>query len=205
MSGRTKLLAMDLEGVLVPEVWIAFAEKTGISDLRLTTRDISDYDLLMKHRLEILQANSLRLPDIQAVIETMEPLPGAVEYLDWLRQRCQFVILSDTFYEFAAPFMRKLGHPLLLCNSLLTDEQGTILDYRMRQLDGKRHAVLAFKQLNFEVLAMGDSYNDTAMLAEASLGILFRPSEKVLQEFPQFPVACEYAEVQNILSEAFNA
>ncbi len=205
MSGRTKLLAMDLEGVLVPEVWIAFAEKTGISDLRLTTRDISDYDVLMKHRLDILRANSLRLPDIQAVIETMEPLPGALEYLNWLRQRCQFVILSDTFYEFAAPFMRKLGHPLLLCNSLLTDEQGTILDYRMRQLDGKRHAVLAFKQLNFEVLAMGDSYNDTAMLAEASLGILFRPSEKVLQEFPQFPVAREYAEVQNILSEAFNA
>lgn len=205
MSGRTKLLAMDLEGVLVPEVWIAFAEKTGISDLRLTTRDISDYDVLMKHRLDILKANSLRLADIQAVIETMEPLLGALEYLDWLRERCQFVILSDTFYEFAAPFMRKLGYPLLLCNSLVTDEQGTILDYRMRQQDGKRHAVLAFKQLNFEVLAMGDSYNDTAMLMEASLGILFRPSEKVLQEFPQFPVAREYAEVQKILAEAFNA
>lgn len=202
MSGRTKLLAMDLEGVLVPEVWIAFAEKTGISDLRLTTRDISDYDVLMKHRLAILQANSLRLSDIQAVIETMEPLPGAIEYVDWLRKHCQFVILSDTFYEFAAPFMRKLGYPLLLCNSLVTDEQGLIIDYRMRQLDGKRHAVLAFKQLNFDVMAMGDSYNDTAMLAEASLGILFRPSEKVLQEFPQFPVAYEYAEVKKMLSDA---
>lgn len=205
MSGRTKLLAMDLEGVLVPEVWIAFAEKTGIKELRLTTRDISDYDVLMKHRLGILKENSLRLSDIQAVIETMEPLPGAVEYLNWLRERCPFVILSDTFYEFAAPFMRKLGQPLLLCNSLVTDEQGTILDYRMRQLDGKRHAVLAFKQLNFDVLAMGDSYNDTAMLSEAGLGILFRPSEKVLKEFPQFPVAREYDEVKNILSKAFSA
>ncbi len=203
MSGRTKLLVMDLEGVLVPEVWIAFAEKTGIKELRLTTRDISDYDVLMQHRLGILRENSLRLPDIQAVIETMAPLPGAVEYLEWLRERCQFVILSDTFYEFAAPFMRKLGHPTLLCNSLLTDEKGNILDYRMRQLDGKRHAVLAFKQLNFDLLAMGDSYNDTAMLSEAGLGILFRPSDKVRQEFPQFPVACEYAEVKNILRKAF--
>jgi len=204
MSGRTKLLAMDLEGVLVPEVWIAFAEKTGIKELRLTTRDISDYDVLMKRRLAILKENSLRLPDIQAVIETMAPLPGALEYLCWLRERCPFVILSDTFYEFAAPFMRKLGYPMLLCNSLVTDEQGTILDYRMRQLDGKRHAVLAFKQLNFDVLAMGDSFNDTAMLAEASLGILFRPSEKVLQEFPQFPVAREYDEVKDILEKAFS-
>ncbi|MFA6931047.1 MAG: bifunctional phosphoserine phosphatase/homoserine phosphotransferase ThrH [Lentisphaeria bacterium] len=205
MAGRSKLLAMDLEGVLVPEVWIAFAEKTGIKELRLTTRDISDYDVLMKHRLAILKENSLRLPDIQTVIETMEPLSGAVEYLNWLRERCQFVILSDTFYEFAAPFMRKLGYPTLLCNSLVTDEQGNILDYRMRMPDGKRHAVLAFKQLNFDVFAMGDSYNDTAMLSEAELGILFRPSEKVRQEFPQFPVASEYDEVEKILAPALNA
>ncbi|NLG15185.1 MAG: bifunctional phosphoserine phosphatase/homoserine phosphotransferase ThrH [Lentisphaerae bacterium] len=191
---------MDLEGVLVPEVWISVAEKTGIPELRLTTRDISDYSVLMKRRLEILKENGLKLRDIQAVIETMEPLPGALEYMDWLRERYQAIILSDTFYEFASPFMRKLGWPTLFCNSLVTDEQNNVIDYKMRILDGKRHAVLSLKNLNFDVIAMGDSYNDTSMLEEAGLGILFRPSENVKREFPQFPVAEEYETVKSLIS-----
>lgn len=204
MSGRIKLFAMDLEGVLIPEVWIAFAEKTAIPELRLTTRDIADYDQLMKYRLDILKKNSLRLADIQAVIEEMEPLPGALEFLAWLKEQCQYVILSDTFYEFAAPFMRKLGNPLLLCNSLEVDESGNISDYKMRLNDGKRHAVLAFKQLNFDVLSMGDSFNDTTMLLESEYGILFRPSDSVREQFPQLPVAYEYEEVKKLLNVALN-
>ena len=158
-------------------------------------------DVLMKRRLEILKQNNLKLRDIQAVIDTMEPLPGAVEYMAWLRERYQAVILSDTFYEFASPFMRKLGWPTLYCNSLVTDADNNVIDYKMRILDGKRHAVLAFKQLNFDVVAMGDSYNDTSMLAEAGVGILFRPSENVKREFPQFPVATEYETVKNIITD----
>jgi phosphoserine/homoserine phosphotransferase len=200
MAKRPVIVAMDLEGVLVPEVWISVAEKTGIPELRLTTRDISDYSVLMKRRLEILKENGLKLRDIQAVIETMEPLPGALEYMDWLRERYQAIILSDTFYEFASPFMRKLGWPTLFCNSLVTDEQNNVIDYKMRILDGKRHAVLSLKNLNFDVIAMGDSYNDTSMLEEAGLGILFRPSENVKREFPQFPVAEEYETVKSLIS-----
>ena len=200
MAKRPVIVAMDLEGVLVPEVWISVAEKTGIPELRLTTRDISDYSVLMKRRLEILKENGLKLRDIQAVIETMEPLPGALEYMDWLRERYQAIILSDTFYEFASPFMRKLGWPTLFCNSLVTDEQTNVIDYKMRILDGKRHAVLSLKNLNFDVIAMGDSYNDTSMLEEAGLGILFRPSENVKREFPQFPVAEEYETVKSLIS-----
>lgn len=200
MAKRPVIVAMDLEGVLVPEVWISVAEKTGIPELRLTTRDISDYSVLMKRRLEILKENGLKLRDIQAVIETMEPLPGALEYMDWLRERYQAIILSDTFYEFASPFMRKLGWPTLFCNSLVTDEQNNVIDYKMRILDGKRHAVLSLKNLNFDVIAMGDSYNDTSMLEEADLGILFRPSENVKREFPQFPVAEEYETVKSLIS-----
>ena len=194
---RPLMVAMDLEGVLIPEVWIAFAEKTGINELRLTTRDISDYDVLMRGRLRILKEHGLKLRDIQEVIETMQPFEGAREYLDWLReQNFQAVILSDTFYQFAQPFMRKLGWPTLFCNSLSTDADGMVTDYHMRLLDGKRHAVLAFKQVNFDVVAMGDSYNDTHMLAEADLGLLFRPSEKVRPAFPQFPVVSQYEEIQ---------
>ncbi|NMA42117.1 MAG: bifunctional phosphoserine phosphatase/homoserine phosphotransferase ThrH [Oligosphaeraceae bacterium] len=196
-----KFLVMDLEGVLVPEVWIAFAEKTGIKELRLTTRDIADYDQLMRHRLRVLKENSLKLADIQEVIAGMEPLPGANEYLQWLRQKCQFAILSDTFYEFAAPLMRKLHHPTLLCNSLVCDDQDNIIDYKMRQLDGKRHAVLALKQLNYEVMAMGDSFNDIAMLREAELGILFRPSELVIKQYPEFQVCTEYQQVMEIIEK----
>lgn len=201
MSQRPILVAMDLEGVLVPEVWIAFAEATGIPELRLTTRDISNYDQLMRHRLGILKEHGLKLADIQRVIEGMDVLPGALEYMAWLEARYQNVILSDTFYEFASPFMRKLGWPTLFCNSLVVDDEGMVVDYRMRLLDGKRHATLSFMNLNFTVIAMGDSYNDTNMLKEADFGILFRPPQNVIDEFPQFPVATEYAEVQRLIEE----
>lgn len=167
MAKRPLLVAMDLEGVLVPEVWISVAEKTGIEGLKLTTRDISDYSVLMAHRIKLLSENGLTIRDIQGVIATLAPLPGALEYLDWLRERWQAVILSDTFYEFASPLMRKLKWPMLFCNNIHCDENGMVNGYTMRIADGKRHAVLAFKQLNFSVVAMGDSYNDTAMLKEA--------------------------------------
>lgn len=201
MANRPVIVAMDLEGVLVPEIWIAFAEKTGIPELRLTTRDISDYDVLMKRRIAILKENNLKLRDIQDVISTMEPLPGAKEYMEWLSARYQNVILSDTFYQFSAPFMKKFNWPTLFCNTLVVDKDGNVTDYKMRLNDGKRHAVLAFKQLNFDVVAMGDSYNDTAMLKEAGLGILFRPSEKVRLEFPQFPVVTDYEEIKRLITE----
>ncbi|MBN2449903.1 MAG: bifunctional phosphoserine phosphatase/homoserine phosphotransferase ThrH [Lentisphaeria bacterium] len=201
MSKRPLMLAMDLEGVLVPEVWIAVAEATGIPELRLTTRDVSDYDALMKHRLRILDAHGLRLPDIQRVIGAMDPFPGAAAYMTWLRERYQGIILSDTYYEFASPFMRKLGWPTLFCNSLEVDAAGKVVNYRLRLPDGKRHAVLSLKNLNFSVIAMGDSYNDTSMLVEADLGILFRPPAKVRAEFPQFPVAEEFDAVQALIEE----
>ena len=193
------IVAMDLEGVLVPEIWIAFAEKTGIPELRLTTRDVADYDELMRHRLDILQKHDLRLKDIQEVIAGMRPLPGAVEYMKWLSERYPNIILSDTFYQFAAPLMKQLGNPTLFCNSLVVDQDGRVTGYKLRQPDGKRHAALAFKQLNFRLVAMGDSFNDTAMLAEAGLGILFRPSDKVRQQFPQFPVVNEYSQVMQLV------
>lgn len=193
------IVAMDLEGVLVPEIWIAFAEKTGIPELRLTTRDVADYDELMRHRLDILRKHDLRLKDIQEVIAGMTPLPGAVEYMKWLSERYPNIILSDTFYQFAAPLMKQLGNPTLFCNSLVVDQDGRVTGYKLRQPDGKRHAALAFKQLNFRLVAMGDSFNDTAMLAEAGLGILFRPSDKVRQQFPQFPVVNEYSQVMQLI------
>ena len=192
---RPIIVAMDLEGVLVPEVWISVAEKTGIEGLKLTTRDIADYSALMSHRMKLLDENGLKLQDIQDVIATMEPLPGAVDYMTWLRERYQGIILSDTFYEFASLLMRKLNWPTLFCNSIHTDATGRITGYTMRLDEGKRHAVLGFKQLNFSVVAMGDSYNDTSMLLEADLGMLFRPSAKVVKEFPQLPIVTEYSEV----------
>lgn len=198
---RPLIVAMDLEGVLVPEVWISVAEKTGIEGLKLTTRDISDYSVLMAHRMKLLRENNLKLKDIQDVIATMDPLPGACEYMEWLRSRYQGVILSDTFYEFASPLMKKLGWPTLFCNTIQCDEDNMVSGYTMRILDGKRHAVLGFKQLNFRVFAMGDSYNDTAMILEADKGALFRPSAKVVQDFPQLPVVTEYAQVQQLIEE----
>ncbi len=193
------IVAMDLEGVLVPEIWIAFAEKTGIPELRLTTRDVADYDELMRHRLAILKQHDLKLKDIQEVISQMHPLPGAAEYMQWLTPKLPNVILSDTFYQFATPLMRQLNYPTLICNTLEVDGDGHVTGYKLRQNNGKRHAALAFKQMNLRVIAMGDSFNDTAMLKEADLGILFRPSDKVRQQFPQFPVVTEYAQVQQLI------
>lgn len=198
------MVAMDLEGVFVPEIWIAVAEKTGIAGLRLTTRDISDYDQLMAGRIAILKEHGLTLSDIQAVIETLEPLSGAVAFLTWLRSRLPLVILSDTFGEFALPLLPKLGYPTIFCNSLEVDEQGMISGYRLRQRDGKRAATLAFQGLGFRVLAAGDSYNDTTMLATADAGVLFCPPANVIAEFPQFPVVHQYDHLREQV-EAFLA
>ena len=189
------IVCLDLEGVLIPEVWIAFAEKTGIEALRKTTRDEPDYDVLMRGRLEILEAEGLKLSDIQDVISTMKPLPGAREFLDDLREQTQVVILSDTFYQFAAPFMRQLGQPTLFCHQLLTDESGRVTGYQLRIADGKRKAVAALKSIGFRVHAAGDSYNDTTMLREADRGILFRCPDNVAEEFPQFYRTENYGEL----------
>ncbi len=196
------IACLDLEGVLVPEIWIEFAERTGISALRATTRDVPDYDALMRQRLRLLKEHRLGLPDIQAVIAGMRPLAGAPEFLDWLRERFQVVILSDTFYEFATPLMRQLGHPTLLCHRLITDASGFVTEYRLRLPDQKRQAVKAFHALNYRVAAAGDSYNDTAMLSEADVGILFCPPQNVIAEFPQFPVTRDYAELRRAFERA---
>jgi phosphoserine / homoserine phosphotransferase len=190
------IACLDLEGVLVPEIWINVAERTGIAALRRTTRDEPDYDKLMRGRLAILDEQGLRLGDIQAAIDTMAPLDGALEFLAWLRERTQVIILSDTFYQFAAPLMRKLGFPTLFCNALEVDAGGRITGYRLRIADGKRHAVEALRALNFRTVAAGDSYNDTTMLAAADAGILFRPPDNVVRDFPHFPVTHTYAELQ---------
>jgi phosphoserine/homoserine phosphotransferase len=194
---RPTIVTMDFEGVLIPEIWIAVAERTGIEKLRLTTRDVSDYDELMRGRLEILRSNGLVLTDIQEVILGIDPLEGAAEFLSWARKTTQVVILTDSFYEFVRPFMPKLGYPTIFCNSLKTDERGSIGDYHLRQKDGKRKAVIAFREMEFRVAAVGDSYNDTTMLREADLGILFRPSPKVVNDFPEFEVFHEYKGLRN--------
>ncbi|MGH7790430.1 MAG: bifunctional phosphoserine phosphatase/homoserine phosphotransferase ThrH [Candidatus Binatia bacterium] len=196
------IACLDLEGVLVPEIWINVAEATGIDALRITTRDEPDYNKLMRNRIRILDQHGLRLADIQAVIRKMGPLDGAGEFLDWLRARHQVIILSDTFYEFAAPLMEQLGHPCLFCNSLVVDDGGTVRDFRIRIHDGKRKAVMALKLLNFEVVAAGDSYNDTTMLDEADAGILFCPPDNVVREFPQFPVTRTYDELRAAITSA---
>ncbi|MDA0690485.1 MAG: bifunctional phosphoserine phosphatase/homoserine phosphotransferase ThrH [Nitrospinae bacterium] len=193
------IACLDLEGVLIPEVWIAFAEKTGIEKLRLTTRDIPDYDVLMRGRLKILEENNLKLSDIEDVIRGISPLPGAYEFLQWLQSEFQVVILSDTFYEFAGPLMAQLGNPTLFCHSLVLNKEGSIVDYRLRITDGKTKAVRAFKNLNFQVIAAGDSYNDTGMLQEADAGILYCPPDNVIEEFPQFQVTRNYVEFKDAL------
>jgi phosphoserine/homoserine phosphotransferase len=190
------LACLDLEGVLIPEIWINVAERTGIDALRRTTRDEPDYDVLMRGRLDVLDEHGLGLPDIQEVIAGMRPLEGAPEFLDWLRERFEVVILSDTFYEFADPLMAQLGRPTLFCHRIETDASGRVVDYHIRLEDQKRKAVQAFHGLNFEVIAAGDSYNDTAMLAEADAGILFCPPDNVIEEFPQFPVTRNYDELR---------
>lgn len=191
-----EIACLDLEGVLIPEIWIDFAERTGIDELRATTRDIPDYSELMTQRLNILRQHKLGLPDIQEVIADMKPVPGAIEFVDWLRERFQVVILSDTYYEFAQPLMRQLGYPTLMCHRLETDVDGVIVNYHLRQKDPKRQAVKAFHGLNFRVIAAGDSYNDTTMLAEADAGILFRAPDNVIREFPQFPSVREFDELR---------
>ncbi len=197
-----QIACLDLEGVLVPEIWINVAERTGIEALRATTRDIPDYNVLMTQRLKILSEHNLKLADIQAVIADMGPMDGARECLDQLRENFQVVILSDTFYEFAAPLMKQLGHPTLLCHRLGIDDEGRVVDYHLRMPDPKREAVKAFHGLNFQVLAAGDSYNDTSMLSEADAGILFRPPQNVINEFPQFPVTTTYDELRDAFSKA---
>ena len=197
-----EIACLDLEGVLIPEVWINFAERTGIDALKATTRDIPDYDELMTQRLEILREHKLGIADIQDVIAGMDPMPGASDALDWLRERFQVVNLSDTFYEFAEPFMRKLGWPTILCHKFDIDAKGMIADYKIRQPDPKRASVKAFHSLKYRCIATGDSYNDTTMLAEADAGILFCPPQNVIDEFPQFPVATSYAALQDEFAKA---
>ena len=197
-----KLACLDLEGVLIPEIWINVAESTGIEALRRTTRDEPDYDVLMRSRLEILAEHGLGLPDIQEVIGRMRPLEGAIEFLDWLRERFQVVILSDTFYEFADPLMAQIGRPTLFCHRIETDDSGRVVAYHIRLEDQKRKAVEAFRQLNFQVVAAGDSYNDTSMLTEADAGILFRPPDNVIEDFPQFPVTRSFEELRAEFAKA---
>lgn len=196
------LACLDLEGVLVPEIWIAFAEQTGIEQLRLTTRDIPDYDELMRGRLKILDENNLKLADIQNVIQKIKPLEGAYEFLGWLKSEFQVIILSDTFYQFAGPLMAQLDYPTLFCHELIVDEEGRIANYRLRQADGKTKAVAALQSLNFQVVSAGDSYNDTGMLKQADAGIFFRPPESITKEFPQFPVTRQYEEMKQAFQQA---
>jgi len=200
-----RIVCLDLEGVLVPEIWIEFAQRTGIPELRRTTRDEPDYDKLMKARLAILKRHGLGIAAIQDVIAAMGPMPGARDFLDALRSDYQVIILSDTFYEFARPLMRQLGLPTLFCHSLVVDDDGMIADYRLRMPEQKREAVTRLKELNFRVVAAGDSYNDTAMLGEAHGGILFHPPENVVREFPQFPVTRSYDELRREIDRAFAA
>ncbi len=197
-----EIACLDLEGVLVPEVWIAFSELTGIEELRATTRDIPDYDVLMKQRLSLLDQHYLRLPDIQGVIAKLEPLPGAVDFLDWLRERFQVIILSDTFYEFSTPLMRQLKWPTLFCHRLITDEEGRVVDYKLRQPDPKRASVKALHTLNYRVIAAGDSYNDTTMLSEADVGILIHAPQNVIDEFPQFESADDFDALKSAFVDA---
>lgn len=196
------IVCLDLEGVLIPEVWISFAERTGIAELRLTTRDVPDYDKLMRGRLRILEDKKLGLREIQEVISGMEPLPGARAFLDQLRLDYQVIILSDTFYEFGMPFMKKLGLPTLFCHKLEVAADGRIVDYKLRQADPKRKAVQALKSLHLRTIAAGDSYNDTTMLGEADAGILFRAPDNVVREFPQFPLTRSYDELDAEIRKA---
>ena len=189
----------DLEGVWVPEVWINVAKKTGIDELKLTTRDITDYDVLMKRRIGILKQHNLTLKDIQNVIRSIEPLEGAKDTLDWIRSFSQIHVVSDTFVEFADPLMAQLGRPSLFCNHLVVSPEGMVVDYKLRQKDQKREVVKAFKNLNYQVVAFGDSYNDISMLTEADAGILFCPPQNVKDDYPQFPVVETYDELKKLL------
>ena len=199
-----EIACLDLEGVLIPEIWIAFAEKTGIAAFKRTTRDEPDYDILMQYRLDLLRENGLGLNEIQEVIATLEPLDGAVEFVHWLRERFQVIILSDTFYEFANPLMKPLGYPTLLCHKLECDESGTVVNYHLRQSNPKRQSIVALKSLYYRTIAAGDSYNDTTMLAEADAGILFHAPQNVIDEFPQFPAVQTYDDLKREFIRASN-
>lgn len=199
-----ELACLDLEGVLIPEIWIAFAEKTGIEALKATTRDIPDYDELMTMRLKELDKAGLGLNEIQEVIASLSPLPGAADFLNWLRERFQVVILSDTFYEFAGPFMAQLGYPTLLCHKLTVDDSGRVVNYNLRQANPKRQSICAFKSLYYRTIAAGDSYNDTTMLTEADAGILFSAPQNVIDEFPQFPAVHTYEDLKKAFIRASN-
>ncbi len=201
MNGAPWIIATDLEGCLIPEIWINLAERTGIEELKLTTRDIPDYDELMQKRLGILDERGVTMKDLEEVISGMDPLPGAREYLNWIRDRVQLIILSDTFYEFARPLMIKLGLPTLFCHTLEIDANHRIVNYKLRTVDGKRGAVRGFQDNGFRVISIGDSYNDTTMLGQADHGILFRAPDNVIKEFPQYPVFTEYADLRGKLEE----
>ena len=199
-----EIACLDLEGVLVPEIWIAFAEKTGIDELKRTTRDEPDYDVLMNYRLDVLKKHGLGLAEIKEVIETLTPLVGAKDFIDWLRERFQVIILSDTFYEFAQPLMKQLGFPALLCHQLQVDEDNNIIGYALRQPNPKRQAVVGFKSMYYRTIAAGDSYNDTTMLIEADAGILFHAPKQVKDEFPQFPAVDDFEALKKEFIKASN-
>lgn len=194
------ILVADLEGVFLPEIWVNVALKTGIEELKLTTRDISDYDVLMTRRLQILKENNLKIRDIQDVIATLDPLPGAKDVLDWIRSQSQIIILSDTFEEFAKPLMAKLSYPTLLCHNLSIDSQGNITDYNLRIDNHKEKAVLALRGMNYQVIAFGDSYNDTAMIRAAQNGFFFKPPETCTTDFPDIPVVSTYGELKDMIT-----
>jgi len=193
------VICSDLEGVFVPEVWINVADKTGIPELRLTTRDISDYDVLMKQRIRILAQHGLKLKDIQNVIATIRPLEGALEFIGWLKEITQLIIVSDTFRQFADPLMKQLNRPTLFCHNLIVDENDNITGYALRQKDPKRKTVEALQSLEYKVIAFGDSYNDVSMLQKADVGILFRPPQNVINDYPQLPVTQNYDELRRLL------
>ena len=195
------IVCSDLEGVFVPEVWINVAEKTGIPELRRTTRDEPDYNKLMRWRMGILDQHGLKLHDIQAVIAQIKPLPGALEFIDWLKERTQLIVVSDTFIQFADPLMKQLNRPTLFCHSLIMDESNRIIDYKLRQPDPKRKTVEALQSLKYQVIGMGDSYNDISMLKQSDVGILFRPPQNVINDYPELPVTYDYNDLKMIISK----
>ncbi|TXT61396.1 MAG: Phosphoserine phosphatase ThrH [Promethearchaeota archaeon] len=190
---------IDMEGVITPEIWIGIALSTGIDELKLTTRDIPDYSALMERRLKILLEHNITLPDIQNIIKGMDLLKGAREFLDWLRSQVQMIIVSDTFMEFSKPFIEKLGYPTILCHNLVVNEGGIIIDYQERVLDQKKKTALCFKMMNYEIIAIGDSYNDIGMIQEAKHGIFFRPPERITEEYSEFPVVHEYSQLKDLI------
>lgn len=195
------VICSDLEGVFVPEIWINVSKQTGIDELKLTTRDISDYDVLMKRRLELLHQNKLTLHDVQGVISQLKPLPGAIEFVDWLRSCAQLIVVSDTFIEFAGPLMKQLGRPTLLCHNLTTDAEGNITNYNLRQKDGKKKVVESLQSLNYKVIAIGDSYNDLNMLRKAELGILFNAPQSIIDENSDLMVVNSYDALKAVIEK----